>query len=280
MMMTLQREIKLLKNKVQELSQENVALREINVQFQLQNFKLQQKIKRLESSEVTYENFESELVQEQTEMIAFEETTYDPSAEYLEEDIVERPTQSPLKKIKSKPETVKPIASIKRAYEETFEDEDYISESEEKQIKLELASSLDLEQAYDSDDNGLDPRKAAQTVFKLAAERGILDRLQSIEHGKQKDSSFVNKTLDLIFDRQTLANSSTRGQKCQSKLYLPARPALDQDKLNLCRQAFSYRLRREALSTQQRDERMKSFNSYVNFKIQNARKLVKVKNEK
>lgn len=283
-------EIKLLKNKVQELSQENVALREINVQFQLENFKLQQKIKKLEKSQFD-ESLLSEQVDEPVEglsVVSLNDMTFDPTAEYLEEDSA---TVSPLKPENSRmkllpAEAVKEIhkTAIKRSHEEAFADEiivkqeivpDTYGESYEADddYVADKPNEFDLDGLEVSEE--IDPKEAAKTIYTLAAKRGILDKIKSLEGGKRKDSSYVNKILDLIFDRVTLANSSARGQKCQSKLHVPPRPALDHTKLQLCRQAFLYRLKREGLSYAAREERFKNFNNFVNFKIQNARKLLK-----
>lgn len=227
----MEREIKLLKDKIQDLSQENLALREINVQFQLENFKLQQKIKRLENSQFD-ESLNESRTGKDTSIITFNDSTFDPSAEYLEEDILASVSSS--KKTRSNNAKASPItqrtsraAAAKRSYDETFEDEDnhMNGNSEKVDIKQELiVSDLKTDDDYipepqvesdvDIDDNQeIDPKDAATTVYKLAAKRGILDKIKSLEPGKQKDSYFVNKILDLLFDRKTLASSSARGQR-------------------------------------------------------------------
>lgn len=292
-------EIKLLKHKVQDLSQENVALREINVQFQLENFKLQQKIKKMENSQFD-ECLMNETVDEPGESlsaVSLNDSTFDPTAEYLEEDasnvshqksVDVRWRQPPDEIIKKSLKTTR-----KRLHEEAFDEENLLNDIEDNlSVKYEIAdvyeeespqadSDYILEKQNESDIDGLevndeiDPKEAAKAIYTLAAKRGILDKIKSLEGGKRKDSSYVNKILDLIFDRVTLASSSARGQKCQSKLHMAARPALDPKKLQLCRQAFLYRLKREGLSYAAREERFKNFNNFVNFKIQNARKLLK-----
>lgn len=261
----MERELKLLKEKVLELSQENVALREINVQFQLENFKLQQNIKKLESSQLD----QVEAVTEEVDDSHY--FTFDPTAEYLDDTI----RISPPRPSKTR-ESVRVKAAAKRAYSEAFE-YTLVSEVVEEKPTMVIAERIsehgDIKEEPWPDCD--DPKEAAKLIFQKAAERGTLNRLEALEGGKQKDSSFVSKVLDLIFDRATLANSSARGQKCQSKLHIPAKPALDPRKLNLCRQAFVYRLKRERLSSPDKDNRLKFFNGYVNFKIQNARKLLK-----
>lgn len=266
-----EREIQILKEKVHELSQENLALREVNVQFQLENFKLQQKIKRLEGSQFNETLIEAE--------------SFDASAEYLEEISVEAEVTEPPRKLRVKPASPR---TKKEPYDIAFDEvtEDLQStESEEADIKSDIQFTIlepislpdpehleDLEDIKDSFE--VSPKEAAASIFKLAAKRGIFDKIKFLEPGKQKDSYFVNKTLDLLFDRQTLAYSSARGQKCQAKRHLPVRPALDHRKMHLCRQAFIYRLKRERLTFPELEERSKNFNSYVNFKIQNSRRLL------
>jgi hypothetical protein len=263
------KEIRLLREKVQDLSQENVALREINVQFQLENFKLQQKIKNLENSHHCDPN---------VSVITFNDGTFDATAEYLEEDHLEISHKNTKLKSTSKQRTPRPAA--KRSYQDAFEDE---FEEETAEDKLKIKQEIVIEDALlneyipdpQSDIEGLDseevnPKDAATIIYKIAAKKGHLDKLKSLEPGKQKDASFVNKTLDLFFSRVHLANSSARGQKCQTKPNVPVRPALDQKKMNLCRQAFIYRLKREGLAYSAREERLKNFFAYVNFKIQNS----------
>lgn len=290
----MEREIKLLKDKVQDLSQENVALREINVKFQLENFKLQQKVKRLESSEFDFMNDTGDEHKNNASVITFNDSTFDPTAEYLEEPSSSKKQKKP----QTKPKNLR-ASSARKSYNELFDEDtdDLPSTSEEKPdfIKQELIISdsnskvdedfiPDLEQQQDSENEGvededdddieIDPKEAATTIYKLAARRGILDKIKTLEPGKPKDSFFVNKTLDLLWDRKTLANSSARGQKCQKFPGYPVRPALDRKKLKLCRQAFVYRLKREGLSFQAREERLKPFHAMVNFKIQNSRRLL------
>lgn len=287
----MEREIKLLKEKIQNLSEENVALREINVQFQLENFKLQQRIKRLDNTQ-----YDDSFLNERpgVSVVTFNDSTFDPTAEYLEDYPA---LQSSSKKVhaKNRQSQTRPsrASASKRNYADLCDDEEVPENGNKSLIKQELIISddkprsddfiPDLEEQPDSEidvlDDGdeIDPKTAATTIYKIAAKRGVLDRIKMLEAGKQKDSLFVNKTLELLFERTTLANSSSRGLQCQAKLHIPPRPALDRKKLTLCRQAFVYRLKREGLSYQAREERFKLFYSYVNFKIQNSRKLMRKK---
>lgn len=254
----MEREINILKEKVLELSQENLALREINVQFQLDNFKLQQKIKKLESSlEIALREDEPEQNESDDDE---SDPTYDPNAEYIvEEDIA------------SPPRKFRALQLPENSERSVISDDELV---ERKPIKAEH-SIADEQQEFDF--NASDPAEATKIIFAIAEKRGTLDKIKNITGGQHKDSAFVNKILDLVFDRETLASSSVCGQKCQSKQSLPAKPALDQTRLNLCRQAFLYRLKRTSLSSSLREERLKRFNSCVNFKVQNARKLINKK---
>lgn len=274
----MEREIKILREKVQDLSEENLALREINVQFQLENFKLQQKIKRLESSECD----------QNVSVITFNDSTFDTNAEYLEEDHL-------VTKLKNaKPSNSRPSRqAAKRSYQNAFDDledeteqqcEDSLNIKQEEVTVEELKmDDYIAEPQSDNEDllgDEVSPKDAATIVFKLAAKRGQLEKLKILDPGKQKDASFVNKTLDLFFTRVLLASSSARGHKCPKKPGALIRPALDPKKLELCRQAFIYRLKREELTFSAKQERLKNFFAYVNFKIQNARKLLQKKLEK
>lgn len=298
-LLIMESEIKLLKRKVQDLSQENLALREINVQFQLENFKLKQKIKKMENTSHFEDPSINETVDESVEVISlvsFNDATFDPTAEYLEEDpsnlsclkvrskqVKQEPNEKNKKSLKTTRKRLREEISdddnFKNEHEETLIVNECVADVYEESIQNDGDSTTEKEKEIDIDglevNEEIDPKEAAKTIYTLAAKRGILDKIKSLEGGKRKDSSYVNKILDLIFDRVTLANSSARGQKCQSKLHVPPRPALDPKKLQLCRQAFLYRLKREGLSYAAREERLKHFNNFVNFKIQNARKLLK-----
>lgn len=275
----MEREIKLLREKIQDLSQENVALREINVQFQLENFKLQQKIKSLETSQ-------GDQTHGGVSIITFNDSTFDVTAEYLEEDNLDTSLKHAKQKGGTKHRTTRTVGKrqFQEAFEDDFEEQEFQPDAD-KLIKQEIV--LEDARVDDSDfipepqseieglyTEEMDPKTSATYIFKLAAKRGQLEKLKSLEPGKQKDASFVNKTLDLFFTRAHLANSSARGHKCQTKPDVPVRPALDQKKLNICRQAFIYRLKREGLAYSAREERLKNFFAYVNFKIQNSRKMI------
>jgi hypothetical protein len=279
------REIKLLRDKVQDLSQENVALREINVQFQLENFKLQQKIKSFESSQIC-------LGEPNVSVVTFNDGNFDGTAEYLEEDHLDSSHKLTKSKIDRKQRISRPT---KRTYQDSNLDDEFDDECPNSEDKLNIKQEIIIEDTRIDEDyipepqlndiDGLEtddvnPKDAATIVYRLAAQRGQLEKLKSLEPGKHKDASFVNKTLDLFFTKTLLANSSARGQKCQTRPNVPLRPALDAKKINICRQAFIYRLKREGLPFSAREDRLKSFFAYVNFKIQNSRKMMQKKNIK
>lgn len=279
----MEREIQLLKQKVQELSEENVALREINIQFQLTNFKLQQAIKKLENNQ-----FEEVPINE-VEGASKTSLNFDPlcdeTAEYLEEPVkrsaVNKRSCDNISIRKSK-------RSAKRKKEKELIESDSTADDDDddQQVKPESddfeAYEIIVEEEtkrndFDIGDDDNSPKEAAKIVYLLAAKRGNLDRLKLLEKGKHKDSSFVTKILDLFFDRETLAYSSVKGQKCQSLFNLEARPPLDPKKLHICQQAFIHRLQSEDLDPSAFGSRVKAFNTLVNFKIQNARKILNKK---
>lgn len=267
------------------MSEENVALRDINVKFQLDNFKLQQKIKHLESS------IESGNVSDDAPECLEEDFSFNTPAKKEKKPIVRlAPGLTP----RGRPSRT---AAASKSYLEyaMIEDE---NEDLVEQPNGDDDSKVDIKQEFvitDSrtekdfnpndididleDEEEIDPKEAVTQIFKLAAKAGTLDKIKCLEPGKQKDSYFIHKVLDLMFDRMTLANSSARGQKSHSKPIFPVRPALDRKKMHLIRQAFLYRLKREGLSVPARNERMKFFNIFVNLKIQNSRKLFRKSNQ-
>ena len=268
------REVKLLRTKVSELSEENQALREINIKFQLENFKLQQKLKNFEDAQADeYMQNESYFITEEIDGGLTEEQMFEQESLQDEEyHLIDE--EHEVTKLESSTKTHK-----KRAHQEAFDEEFQIEFEEKSEDEQDANEDVDLKKFLDADElfnlskNVLDPKVATRAVYAMAAQKGILDRLKMIQQGKTKDSFFVNKILELLFTRKTLAECTARGQKCQSKASLPVKPALDHQKLFLCKQAFLYRLKSEGLSSQPREERLRCFNSYVNFKVQNSRKL-------
>lgn len=253
-MLFVEHEVQHLKGKVQELSEENVALREINIKFQLENYKLLNRIKSLEKSQV-----ESCLAEAD---YSLKDAAMNVEEEYLEEE-EEVPEDPALI-------TIDNGDSHLEVFDETNQiDEQFTDLDEVPQSPDAIDDFIDIRH----EDGHLDPLSAMQSIYQMAAKKGVLERLKLIQPGKSKDSYFINKVLDVVFGRKVLAESSARGQKCQSQSHRPARPALEEKKLSICRQGFIYRLKKEELSANDRDLRLKHFNSYVNFKIQNARKL-------
>ncbi|CRK96713.1 CLUMA_CG009992, isoform A [Clunio marinus] len=277
--LSMKNEIKILKDKVQSLAEENIALREINVQFQLENFKLQKKIDSLQNSRLE-ECSQIEYDEDVRELI--EDDAYnDPTAEYLEHDFVLPQTSTEEKN--SLLETSIPQDESKKFYHDDYSsDQSSINEEDniiENSLQICKAINKTIENEQINEDSetveseeSLDPKDAVKIIYTKAAKRGVLDKIKSIQPGKKKDSYFVSKILDLFFDRKVLAHSSAKGQKCQ-RYSIPARPPLDPSNVEICRKAFSYRLQREGLSHEAHQKRFKYFYGYVNFKIQNSRKI-------
>lgn len=267
---------KVLNDKVKMLADENQALRDINIQSQLENFKLKQKLQKLESSfyddqdqpfevvQNNYDNYEAvEYVEDSN--IAFEEveeknyvTKRSYSEAFDESEMIEH-------------EEIQERDDTKEEYlmddELTTEDDTVYYQKEEDDVKHVTRYVVDTNYPP------IDPVEAYQHVADLASKKGAIEKLKQIPKGRQGDSTFINKCLEFLFDRMVLANSSTRGQKFQGKYDVAPKPALDPKKLNICRQAFAYRLNSEGFST--RDDRFKLFHGHVNSKIQNTRKCVK-----
>lgn len=280
----------MLKEKVKELSTENATLREINVKFQIENFNLQKKLTQLESSqemnEILYEeeqNTEEEIeeknenqkgeVEELYEEVLYDNETEIETEEYLDEDAYD--TTEETNKCKETQEK----KATKRTFSETFECIEDTRETSAKKSKQKDDIEYEITIIDDEDEledigNITEPKDAIMHIYKLASRKATLNRLKNIEKGRHKDSAFVSKVLDLVFDKITLASSSAQGQKCQSKLHLPPKPALDQEKLDLCKKAFIFRLKSEDVSQEEKQLRLKSFLKLVNDKIQNSRKCV------
>jgi hypothetical protein len=183
-------------------------------------------------------------------------------------------------------------SNIKRSYSEAFDESEIIEHEEipKEELREEYliddgAVTEDDSNYYPSEDNKdssryleyqipfVSPKDAYTEISRLAQKRGASEKFSQIPKGRVGDSTFINKCLELLYDRMTLANSSTRGQKFQGKFDVAPKPALDPKKLNVCRQAFLSRLQQEGLSS--RDDRFKLFHGHVNSKIQNTRKCVK-----
>lgn len=237
-----------MKKKIQELSTENGELKEINIKLQLENYNLQKKIRQFESSQLSQpqksiregesieDNFDQEFEHEQSkEYYEVIETT---GEEYLDED---------------------------------FSSQDEPPNKKEK-IDYEIEISEHSKEESDIECNQEGIKEAFEEICRLAATRGVLNKIKDMPTGKHKDSAFVSKILELVFDKYTLASSSAQGQKCQRDLNSAPKPALDATKLELCRRAFTFRLKSDESSPQVLKARLKVFYKLVNDKIQNVRK--------
>lgn len=257
----MEHQIKLLKRKVEELTQENLALREINIKFQLENYKLQ-KIESFEKSQIELEVFANDSVSKWSEVEYLEETSdalIEAGGTGTSKDLIEFDPEN---------------------------EDDSMTDMKSDEFQDNLANdSMVVENKNDEEISGQDapailkarvsdPKQAIKYVYTIAANRGVLEKLKSLPNVGAKDSLFVNKVLDLLFSREVLANSSALGHHCQSKSHLAARPALDATKLSICRQAYVHRLNSCKLSPDAFNQRLKKFNNFVNHKLQNSRKLL------
>lgn len=284
-----ERQIELLKKKIQELTSENQILREINVKLQIENFNLQKKLESKQLDEeldygevekldtetddplkpenslytIDYEN-ETETAERDETYLDQEEVIY----AIQEEEIIKDDQQNELK-------------AGKREYSEVFVENDMIDDKSMNKVpkqdsyQITIINSEYLEddiETIETESGELTPEDAIAYIYKIASKSVMIEKIKSIDKGKQKDSAFVSKVLDLLFDRVTLANSTAHGQKCQSKLHLQARPPLDPVKMDLSLKAFMYRLQQEEISESENQARLKLFNKLVNDKIQNCRK--------
>lgn len=136
--------------------------------------------------------------------------------------------------------------------------------------KVKIADESEEDKVESTED--LAAKKAYLSILKKAEKQGKLEKINSIEQGKQKDSTFINKILEVVFGKQTLATSSAQGQRYQSNPSQSPRPALDANLLDLCKRAFYHRIKQEEMSTVNVNKRLNLFNSHVNTKVQNARK--------
>lgn len=282
-----ERQIDLLKKKIQELTSENQILREINVKLQIENFNLQ---KKLESKQLDEELDYGEVEKLDTETddpiksenlytIDYEHETERDEAYLDQEEVIYAIQEEEIIKDDQPIE----LKSGKREYSEVFEEKDMIDDKPMSKVPKEDSYQItiinpeyleDEIETIETETGEITPEDAIAYIYKIASQSAMIEKIKSIDKGKQKDSAFVSKVLDLLFDRVTLANSTAHGQKCQSKLHLqlPPRPPLDPVKMDLSLKAFMYRLLQEEISESEKQARLKLFNKLVNDKIQNCRK--------
>lgn len=273
----MEQELRLLRAKVEELTEENKALREINIKFQLDSYKLQKKIESLEKSQVVFETTAIEKDSKWSDQIQqTKKESQHFKVEYLEEEF--------------DPATESNDTDIKYLidYDPETEEDSTMDEMKDEIPDTEDSTSVDY-QGQNVDDTisdviaGVDrdlyfrnkfinPKQAMKIVRNVAARKGVVQKLRSIETSGA-DSFFVGKVLEVLFTSEVLANSSALGNKCQRKSQLEARPALEPSKLQICRQAYVHRLKSCNLTPDAFNQRMKMFNNYVNHKLQNMRKL-------
>lgn len=247
----MEKEIKVLKAKIEELSQENLALREINVAFQLENYKLKSKIKNLEDSP----NKSCSNVAKAVELDEFLENDDDPLD-------TESESQS---------------ESSSSQFEDITEDSQFLHEVDIKEEphfneELDLTADCGAEDDEDIDQTA----RAFRTIRSMAAKQECLKRIDNISSGRKRDATFMNVALDIVFGRPLLAASSITGQYRATQTQEP-RPPLDPKKLSLVKQAFAHRMKIEKVSDKEAEERLKTFSKHVSIKIQNMRKLEKRK---
>lgn len=238
---------------MQELANENSALREINLKFQLENYNLQKRIRQLESLQnnhipPSFATHDQEVSDEEIEEIIFQDESDEDTTKKEVYEVITADTET-------------------EEYLEEFQVES--AKIEEPEIK-KRRTQVDLIIEDTSEEVTEESSKQAMsTLLEMAARSGVYDKIKSISNERAKDSAFVSKALEILFDKVTLASSSAQGQKCQSNLAREAKPALDPKKLDLCRRAFIYRLYQEPGTF---ENRLKVFYKLVNHKIQNTRK--------
>ena len=136
---------------------------------------------------------------------------------------------------------------------------------DQHQIKLELAEKIKQfktsEIPLDEDGNPIEMTDS--DVGELA----------DIEPTMKGDSKFVNKMLTILFDNQTLLNSTITGKCTQNpnQCQRDTKP-LDMNKVLYMRQLFTKRVKKEKVKKVERKEREKMVNQLVNNKICNLRK--------
>lgn len=264
----MEHQLKLLKKKVEELTQENLALREINIKFQLENYKLLQKIESFEKSQIELEFIATDSASKWSEVEYLEESS-DPPFETggagNTKELIEFDPEN-------EDESMTDIKSDELLDSLTEDSRDVSSKGHDLDKNAEKI--LDQHEPTILKTKVTDPKEAIKLVYTIAAKKGVFEKLKSLPNVGAKDSLFVNKVLDLLYSREVLANSSALGHQCQSKSHLAARPALDASKLSICRQAFVHRLNSCKLSPDAFIQRLKKFNNFVNHKLQNSRKLL------
>ena len=137
------------------------------------------------------------------------------------------------------------------------------SDDEDEIIPVVVNSRQKGEKVKEYSDESI--RESMNEICSLAASQGVLEKIKSIDTSKNKDSIFISKLLELIFDKQTLASSSVQGQRCQRNLSGVPKPALDAEKLDLCKRAFIFRIRSDENSAQHQNDRLKNFLKFVNY---------------
>lgn len=252
---------------MQELASENIKLKEINVNFQLENYTLQKKLRQLESLQNT--RLDNIIV------------TDDEEEEESDDEYIEVTSES-----KTERDYIEISEEYLEEYEENYENDDAVKRSIEeaveitapppvKKVKIDSSAEMEGNQKSVSIDeiDYSDAKEAMTTIIEMAARRGLLNKIKSVGSGKQKDSAFVSKILDVVFDKITLATSSAQGQRYQTNPSRAPNPALDANFLDLCRRAFYYRIKQEeGLDAKAFEARFGFFLTLVNNKVQNSRK--------
>jgi hypothetical protein len=200
----LEKTIDRLNSEIEQLRDENEALRENNIKFQVESFKLGKRIKELEGNEHSYRAY----------VTKSQDSENQNNSDIHDEEII--------------------IEEI----EEIIDEDACYDEIEARSVPLK-----DEQDTYDDDDQDEaeetqrspnESRNASQFSDHLT--KSQISELSSIKSGTKSDSLFVCKLLMMLFDKETLIDSSITGRPSKNKSYeTKGQKTLDKKKLLICK---------------------------------------------
>lgn len=189
-----------------------MALRENNVRFQVENFKLQRKVKEFESTERNFTRVEV--------------LSGDHQA-----NIRNQPGQR--------------YANVQDVIIEEIVDVDEFMASCGSDDVEEVEEQVNLDEDLETPEQ---VQESERTVVPGPSKQATLSKIQKaelakIKPGAKNDSQFICKLLMMLFNKETLMDSSVTGKPSKNGAYeSKGQKSLDKNKMSLCKREFPFKL--------------------------------------
>lgn len=255
-------------SELDRIREENVILRDANIQFQVQIFKLRMQNQMVPKvSTPIQQNHSENLSSKLPEITKVQSINFST----LSQKIVQQPSTL---QFAPKPILIEKTEKQQKQCEENSQTNvQDIEENTDCEMGDE-EEDLEVEDEYQrvSDKDTTSSQSDIQSRYKIKLGPLKLEQLNDVPSTAKFDSKFVNLLLTWLFDKETLLNASVTGKRYTSKVhpYYDNRP-LDKRRLQFMKAMLQYRVNLEKVNKQQNSARMKRFNGLVKTKIGNLK---------